>query len=73
VKPMPFFEALERVKDLVILYSSYEDQKNAYIKRGLDIRDIERNQRDILDELKSLTGERSIQYAKDLLKEHGVE
>lgn len=70
---MTFFEALERVKDLVYLYSRYEDQKKTYIKRGLDIRDIERTQRDILDELKSLTGERSVHYAKNLLKEHGVE
>lgn len=69
---MNFLEALERTKDILYLYERYEGQKQTYIKRGMDIRDIERTQRELLDELKSLTGERSLEYAKSLLKEHEV-
>lgn len=69
---MNFLEALERTKDILYLYERYEDQKQTYIKRGMDIRDIERTQRELLDELKSLTGERSLEYAKSLLKEHEI-
>ena len=70
---MNFFESLERIKEILYLYKRYEEQKQTYIKRGLEIKNLERTQNNLLEELKELVGERSIEKAQQLLLEHGVE
>lgn len=63
-KLMSYTEAVEHLKDLVRVFAQNIEQKNTLLQKGVNPKDIDRELERILNEIESVTGERSIQHAK---------